>query len=64
MIKAIITVTVTKEVELNPKAYGTDSPEDMLEMEKQFADNLLHEWISDGDLQIFVEGKLKEQTLE
>ncbi|MFB0841807.1 hypothetical protein [Paenibacillus oleatilyticus] len=60
-MKAIITVTITKEVELDPKDYGTESPEDMLQMEMQFAGNLLHEWISVGEPDIFVEGVLKAQ---
>ncbi|WP_088832706.1 hypothetical protein [Paenibacillus tyrfis] len=60
-MKAVITVTITKEVELNPQDYGTESREDMLQMEIQYAGNLLHEWISIGEPDIFVEGVLKAQ---
>lgn len=61
-MKALITVTITKEVELDPRAYNTDSPEDMLHLEMEFADNLLHEWISIGEPHIFVEGTLKAES--
>ncbi|KEQ27788.1 hypothetical protein [Paenibacillus tyrfis] len=58
-MKALITVTITKEVELDPQDYGTESPEDMLQMEMQFAGNLLHEWIGVGEPNVLVEGVLK-----
>lgn len=61
MQKAKITLTITKEVELNPEWYYTESVEDMLNMAIQQADNMPHEFIADGDINVYVEGKLIEE---
>jgi hypothetical protein len=59
--KARITVTITKDVDLNPELYYTDSVEDMLTMAIQYADNMLHEFISEGIIKVYAEGKLIEE---
>jgi len=59
MAKALITVTITREIEYDPDFYETDlSEEEFLQEEIKYADNLFHEWIEADGVKFFTEGKL------
>jgi hypothetical protein len=60
---AIVTLTITKEVKLNPYDYGTDSAEDMLKIEMQYAENQTDDWMSAGNISVLVDGKIKKEEL-
>lgn len=58
-MKAKITVTVTREIDLDNDCYDPDSTyEERLRDEIQYADNLFHEWISVDDAQWNTDGEL------
>lgn len=45
-MKIKVKVTITREIEFDPKeVYSDFTPAQILESEKSYADNLLHEWM-------------------
>lgn len=60
-MKARITVTVTRIVDLSEDYYDSDSTVDeRLRDEIQYADNLFHEWIEGNGVEFKTEGSLIE----
>lgn len=59
MKKIVVTVTITREVEIDSDIYGTDMTEEqILQEEIQYAEDLFHEWVEADNIQWKTEGKL------
>jgi hypothetical protein len=59
MKKIVITVTITREIEIDPEFYDSNATdEQILQEEIQYAENLFHEWTEADNVQWKTEGKL------